>query len=250
MKDPMFRIVPFVTKALVLTTAIHALPTLAERRVSALPFKDARLKFEVNTTDGDAGIQAFIDVDTWKSVEIRDPRGKVIFETEVSGRMAKQGGTEIFLESAEPDFSELPLEQFLKRFPEGIYRFSGRGLNGEKLVGAYELTHTIPDGPVLVSPLSDSPPQSLENTVVRWMTVANPVGSKIVGYQVIVGQKNPTTAAIPKARIEVILPPSATSLAIAPGFLLPDHEYEWEVLAIEESGNQTLSASSFQTEVR
>ena len=42
-----------------------------------------------------------------------------------------------------------------------------------------------------------------------------------------------------------MMPPTATSLAVPPGFLLPGTEYEWEVLAIERGGNQTLSSSTF-----
>ena len=38
-----------------------------------------------------------------------------------------------------------------------------------------------------------------------------------------------------------------TSLAVPPGFLKPGTEYEWEVLAIERSGNQTLSSDVFTT---
>jgi hypothetical protein len=34
---------------------------------------------------------------------------------------------------------------------------------------------------------------------------------------------------------------------VPPGFLQPGTEYEWEVLAIELGGNQTLSSSTFAT---
>ena len=44
------------------------------------------------------------------------------------------------------------------------------------------------------------------------------------------------------------LPPSVTSIAIPDGFLEPGTAYNWEVLAIEESGNQTLSSSAFETQ--
>jgi hypothetical protein len=43
------------------------------------------------------------------------------------------------------------------------------------------------------------------------------------------------------------MPPTATSLIVPPGFLDADTEYEWEVLAIEAGGNQTLSSSFFTT---
>jgi len=43
------------------------------------------------------------------------------------------------------------------------------------------------------------------------------------------------------------MPADATSMMIPPGFLDNNTEYEWEVLAIESSGNQTLSSSFFTT---
>jgi hypothetical protein len=44
------------------------------------------------------------------------------------------------------------------------------------------------------------------------------------------------------------LPASVTSIAVPDGFLEPGTAYKWEVLAIEESGNQTLSSGEFQTQ--
>jgi hypothetical protein len=44
-----------------------------------------------------------------------------------------------------------------------------------------------------------------------------------------------------------MMPPTATRLRVPKGFLQPGTEYEWEVLAIEKTGNQTLSASTFTT---
>jgi hypothetical protein len=52
---------------------------------------------------------------------------------------------------------------------------------------------------------------------------------------------------LPKVTLDVMMPPSATSLAVPPGFLQPGTEYEWEVLASEEGGDQTLSSSFFTT---
>lgn len=75
-----------------------------------VPLKDARLKIEANATDSDAGIQVFIDADPWKVMRIFDPSGKMIFESKPTGRLGLQGGTELFLESAEPEFSKLPFE--------------------------------------------------------------------------------------------------------------------------------------------
>jgi hypothetical protein len=180
-------------------------------------------------------------------MSIFDPAGKRIFTAIVSGRMAKQGGTELFLESAEPPFTELSLAELLDRWPEGRYRFRGTATNGDTYVGATRLTHDIPDGPGLVSPLEGDGPQDPAGTVVVWEPVPPPNGSPIIGYQVLVVEPATGLVGLPKIALDVMMPPTATSLAIPPGFLQPGTEYEWEVLAIERSGNQTLSSATFTT---
>lgn len=212
-----------------------------------IKLKDARLKFEINATDGDGGVQVFIDADSWKTMSILDPSGRRIFSSTTEGRMAKQGGTELFLESAEPPFSELPIEQLLLRFPRGTYGFRGIGLDGQAYVGSARLTHNIPAGPELISPLAEDGPQSPAKTLVRWNAVKPPNGSPIIGYQVLVVRPDTGLKALPKVILDVMMPPSARSMAIPPGFLKPNAEYEWEVLAIEKGGNQTLSSNTFRT---
>lgn len=209
--------------------------------------KDARLKIELNATDGDAGIQVFLDADPWKWMDIYDPNGKRMFRSTTRGRFAKQGGTELFLESAEPNFTELSLAEFLKRFPEGKYRFRGKGMDGEIFVGAALLTHNLPDGPELVSPLEEQGLVDPNNAVVMWNPVPPPNGSPIVGYQVLVVLPQLNVPAIPKTILDVMMPATATSMMVPPGYLLPGMRYEWEVLAIEASGNQTLSSAFFET---
>lgn len=122
----------------------------------------------------------------------------------------------------------------------------GKGLKGEMLVGTAKFTHNIPNGPVLVSPIDDAL-VAPDHTVVEWEPVAAPNGSPIVGYQVLVVKPNTGIPALPKIILDVMMPPTATSMAVPPGFLLPDSTYEWEVLAIEKGGNQTLSSGSFRT---
>jgi hypothetical protein len=43
------------------------------------------------------------------------------------------------------------------------------------------------------------------------------------------------------------LPPSVTSIEVPDEFLQRRTAYKWEVLAIERSGNQTLSSGEFHT---
>jgi hypothetical protein len=210
-------------------------------------FKDVRLKIEANDSDGDAGIQVFLDSDPWQWIEITDPRGRRLFRSTTRGSFALQGGTELFLESGEPSFDEVPLEEFLARFPEGQYRFRGEGNDDEQFFGTAELSHDIPDGPLLLGPHEGGALVDPENAIVRWDPVDPPNGSPIIGYQVLVVLPNTGLRALPKIVLDVMMPPAATSLAVPPGFLRRGSRYEWEVLSIEEGGNQTLSSSFFRT---
>lgn len=209
--------------------------------------KDARLKIETNDTDGDAGIQVFLDSDPWQWMEIYDPKGRQLFRSAMGGSFAKQGGTELFLESGEPSFDEVPLAEFLGRFPEGNYYFRGKGIDGERFFGIAPLTHDIPAGPLLVGPHIDGGLVDPDDAVVSWEPVAPPNGSPIVGYEVLIVLSQTGLPALPKIALNVMMPPTATSLAVPPGFLRRDTVYEWEVLAIEEGGNQTLSSSFLRT---
>ena len=217
-----------------------------EKNTPVVPLKDARLKIELNSTDRDAGVQLFIDADQWKSMDVYDPQGRLIFRATARGVMARQGGTELFIESGEPSLDDVPLEQFLKRFPAGDYRIVGKGINGEKLVGVAKFTHNIPAGPVLVSPAEDAVVDT-NNLVVRWQGVGPANGSPIIGYQVLVVRPDTGIRALPKIILDVMMPAGATSMAVPPGFLQRDSAYEWEVLAIESGGNQTLSVGHFRT---
>ena len=209
--------------------------------------KDSRLKIELNATAGDAGIQVFIDSDPWKSMDVYDPFGRLVFRSTTRGRFAKQGGTELFLESAEPNFSQLTLAEFLKRFPEGKYEFRGNGIAGETFVGTANFTHNLPAAPQLISPIEGGPLVDANNAVMKWIPVGPANGSPIVGYQVLIVQVQSSFPAIPKVALDVTMPASATSMSVPAGFLLANTRYEWEVIAIEASGNQTLSTSFFQT---
>ena len=162
------------------------------------------------------------------------------------GSVARQGGTELFLESGEPSLDDVPLNVFLARFPQGQYRIVGQGINGERLVGGAKFTHNIPAGPVLLSPAEDAlvDPNSL---VVAWQPVGPANGSPIVGYQVLVVKPNTGLRGLPKITLDVTMPPGASSMAVPPGFLLRNSACVWEVLAIERGGNQTLTVGHFRT---
>lgn len=213
---------------------------------SVKPIKDARFRIEFNATDRDAGVQLVVDSEPWKMLDVYDNRCSLIFRSTTRGRLGLQGGTELFLESAEPSLDEVPLEVFFKRFPAGNYTVVAHGLDGVKYAGKAKFTHNIPDGPALVAP-GNMEVVDADNLVMRWNAVGAVNGSPIIGYQVIVVRSNTGLPALPKITLDVTMPPTATSMAVPPGFLQRDALYEWEVLAIESGGNQTLSSRFFRT---
>jgi hypothetical protein len=206
-----------------------------------IPFDDARIIIELNSTDEDAGIQVFLDGEGWRKVQVVSPDGRRIFEVQDKGDLRELGLTELFFESEEPSLDEVPLAEFLDLFPEGEYQFFGKTVEGDRLAATATLTHDIPDGPVLVSP-AEGEVVDPDDTFIVWDLVTSPPGIDIVGYQVIVEREDPLRV------FSVDLSASATSVMVPPEFLESETEYKFEVLAIEVSGNQTISESFFETE--
>lgn len=199
----------------------------------------ATLIIEVNGTDGDAGLQFFLDGEPWRSMTISDPKGRAIVDVDARGRLKDWGLTELFSESNEPPFSEVPLAEFKARFPEGKYRFVGETIEGEKLVGKARLSHDIPNGPEITSP-ADGASVGRQNVVARWTPAAQPPGIDIVGYRVIVTREDPLRV------YSVDLVASANRVPIPSEFLESGTEYELEIQAIEKSGNWTFATSFFR----
>jgi hypothetical protein len=202
-----------------------------------IPFADARLKIEVNATDGDAGLQVFLDGEPWRAVSLYSPSGRKLVEITAKGPLKNYGLTELFSESSEPSFDVFPFEEFKKLFPEGVYTFRGKTIDGKNLLGTARLTHDVPDGPRILRPRNDAEVPR-DNVVVAWKRVRTP-GVDIVGYQVVVTREDPLRV------LSVDLPAGARRLPVPAVFLQRGTEYKAEVLAIEASGNQTLTEIAF-----
>lgn len=203
----------------------------------AVPLKFSRIYWEYNASANDLGVHVTLDGEDWYKLRIKTPDHRTIFD--VRGRRAYEqlGMTELFFEGAEPSLDEFPLEELLAKFPEGDYAFSGQTTEGEDVEGTGVFTHAIPDGPVVRATLGNN-----DFLRIDWDPVTAPPPGfpnrplHITGYQVIV---EPT--------FQVTLPASATSVTVSPEFVatLGPGEHLYEVLAIEASGNQTLTEGSF-----
>lgn len=218
-----------------------------------VPLKDAKLNIEHNATDNDTGFQGFIDSEGWRRLNVRGPAGPVL-SFEGRGSLGKLGLTELFFETVEPANKDVPIKDMLAKLPEGMYTIAGPtqidGTSTGRTSGRAWLTHDIPAGPQLVSP-AEGATVPVSGVTASWKPVTQTITGKpveIISYQLIIEKDVPPHKhMIGKPGLSMYLPASTTSIAVPNGFFEPNTPYKWEVLAIERSGNQTLSSGAFKT---
>jgi len=198
----------------------------------------ATMIVEVNATDGDAGLQVFLDGEPWKSMRITAPNGRRILAIDTRSRLRGYGLTELFSESSEPPFDRFPLARFKRLFPAGRYRFAGRDIEGRRVVGSARLSHDIPAGPKITAPAAGAAVPR-DGLVAAWKPVPETGAIDIKGYRAIVEREQPLRV------FNADLPASATSVTVPREYLQPHTDYKLEVQAIEASGNQTLTEVEF-----
>ena len=95
----------------------HARPKLVE-------LSDARLKFEINSTDEDGGVQVFLDADPWKWMSIFGPNRKMIF------RSANREGLSYFWRVVSQNSVSYLLRSFSSVSRKVTIDLEGEGLRG------------------------------------------------------------------------------------------------------------------------
>jgi hypothetical protein len=218
---------------------------------------DAKLYIEHNATDEDTGVHGLLGHDGLTAVCLRMPDDTQMLLIDPVERFGDLGIADFFFESREPPADEYPIADLEADFPEGRYRFSGLDAEGTAWVGTALFTHDVPAAPVITAPeLAEEesagdvelPTTGLE---VRWEPVTRTLDGgdvTVSGYEVIVTQvehEDPHGQSRPVYDVHVS--PDRTELPVVDGFLLPGTVYELEVLALEESGNQTISLGFFTT---
>lgn len=185
---------------------------------------EAEIFFEVNSTDGDVGIQAFFDAEGWEELKIIGPDDGIL-EVETDGGLGEIGLTELFFESEEPSFDDISLEDFKALFPAGVYTFEATTPDGGVLVGMAELTHDIP-GPVTLDVTGP--------TIIAWTLPTEPLeGEPEIDHILVIIDGEGVTFTIE-------LDASDTSL-IVPSPLPFGTDYTIEVLTVDEKGNATIA---------
>ena len=205
---------------------------------------DVNVFIEWNTTDGDQGIQFFWDSDGFTRMIVFNQSGKRVLDIETKNSVKDQGLTEVAIESVEPEQSEQTLEEFFERFPEGIYKFWGKSVEGGWLYGKADFTHDLAD-PVTID-LEDWP-------TIMWEPGG---GAEVVGYEVVVElvvkEANGEDGEEHVFKQTTTLPEFVEQLTVSPEFVRLIGFYEtsddWdveelkvEILADEESGNRTIT---------
>lgn len=202
----------------------------------AVDLEEARIYIEYNQSGNDLGFHVFLDGEDWMSLTITNPLGEVVFQVDGFVGYAELGMTELFFEGAEPTLDEYPLEDLLALFPEGEYAFDGVTVDGEPITGVAELSHAVPAAPEARVKVQG------ERVTIRWKPVTGPAAIlpdgevEIEGYQVLVGDVLDVTLDADARKLRI---PEEVLEVLEPG------EVGFEVLAIDENGNQTIAEGSF-----
>jgi len=230
----------------------------ADPRLRTTEIATAKLIIEYNSTDDDLGVHGAFDDHGWKTLCVFDPIGRAVLEVGPQGQLRDLTMAGIFFESREPPSSEFSFADLQAAFPEGTYTVRGESFDGTILVGGATFTHDVPAPPTITSPkIAEEPrgtkrnPVSRDNLVIGWDRVRKTVAGgpvDITGYEVIVTKEvEDDPNGFSRPTYDVHVPATVNSLSVPKEFLEPNTVYELEVLALEQSGNQTISVGFFMT---
>jgi hypothetical protein len=218
----------------------------------------AKLIIEFNSTDDDLGVHGAFDDAGWSELCVLDPTGRPVAVFDPQGAMKDLTMAGVFFESREPPGSEYSMENLAADFPEGEYTVRANSFDGSVLVGSATFTHAVPAPPTITAPTIADDPASPGAAVARaglavaWDPVTETVDGApvtITGYEVIVTKENHDDPnGFSRPTYDVHVPAVVNSLSVPMEFLEPNTVYELEVLALEHSGNQTISVGFFVTD--
>lgn len=220
------------------------------------PINHANLFIEDNAGDGDIGVHGYFDDEAWRELCVFDPAGHMVLHVRPEARMGDLGISGIFFESNEPGYSTLDYNGLKQQWPEGLYSLRASDVGGDMLSGAALFSTVLPTMPVILTP--ETVPESdqggiptvpLADLAVEWQPVTTSQDGRpitIRGYQVWVNKENHDDPnGFSRPNFDIHLGPDATRVVVPAAFFDPASLYEIEVVAIEESGNQTIGGASY-----
>jgi hypothetical protein len=219
----------------------------------------AKLFVEYNATDDDLGVQGAFDGEGYAELCVFDPNGTLVLAVKPQGQLLDLTLAGIFFESREPPASEFSFADLEAKFPEGQYEVRGTNFDGTGLTGAATFTHAVPAAPTVLSPALAEDEEntgdavvSATDLVIEWADVTETVSGDavtITGYDVIITKvEHDDPHGFSQPVCDVHLPADRNTLTVPVEFLEPETVYELEILALEESGNQTISVGFFETD--
>jgi hypothetical protein len=247
-------------KRLICVTAILAAgPVFADTcMVPDQPGRDivkASLFIEDNTGDEDIGVHGYFDDHGWTELCVFNPAGEMILHVRPDAQMSKLGMSEFFFESQEPDYAQWNFGDLKASWPEGDYLVRAQSHDGVILHGAAHFAHDLPTPPVITAPAlvpepEDNPPVvPVGDITVTWEPVTTTQEGKPVAlraYQLWVNKENHEDPnGFSRPNFDVHVSPDTTSFVVPAAFFDANSLYEVEVVAIEESGNQTIGGAAF-----
>lgn len=228
------------------TAAVAALTGSALAQPVA--FTKSDIYFELNATDGDAGLHGILDGPAWKSTRIRGPGGTFdVIRAQSNQDSPVFGMTELFFESNEPPLAERSFAELIALFPAGVYRFVGQTTANEPMRGEDTLSTVMPCPPVVRTPRLVN-----GDLVISWRlrrgsynpdtgvcAPANAVPTAFI--QAFFEFENPDTGETRKFSVE--LGPEARSVEVPEevflGIDLDAFDEKAEVLVVGVGGNRT-----------
>ncbi len=241
-----------IALAAVATPATSAPPT---------PFKQTNIHFETNASGCDMGIQISFDTDGITTGEVENPFELPVFTMNtVQGLEGTHDITEVFQERVEPPIVELEqalgcepsedaitLAELLGNWPAGLYEFDGESGDAE-FESRTRLTHRVPAGPVITAPADGAVVSPDADLLIRWQRVTTPIipflgPVEVVGYHIVVVDiTNPVLSpGQTKTSFNADVGKLERSMLVPKQYLVPGRVYEFEVLATERYGNQTIT---------
>ncbi len=226
-----------------------------------VPFKQTNIHFETNASGCDMGIQISFDTDGITQGEVESPFGQPVFTLgAVPGLENTHDITEMFQERVEPPITDLEsalgcdpsedaisLAELLGNWPAGWYEFDGESGTGE-FEGRARLSHKVPAGPEILAPEDGDVVSHDANLTIRWKKVTGPIlptlgPVEIVGYHVVVVDVTNPVLQPGKTKISfnADVSKAETSFLVPKQYLEPNRMYEFEILATEKGGNQTIT---------
>ncbi len=219
----------------------------------------AKLYIEHNATDADTGVHGLFGGSAWSELCIWDPNSILVLAVDPRNALGDLTVADLFFESREPPNDEYSLDDLKSDFPEGTYTVGGTDFEGVARVGKARFSHAIPGQPVITDPTTAPDEESAREAavstsdlVVKWEPVTTDLdglGIELTGYQVIVTKvDHDDPNGLSRPVYDVHVGPGVNELVVPEGFLEPATIYELEVLALEVSGNQTITVGFFTTE--